>query len=134
MSGETSDFWQDHSLEFLEMAFGNRHRERLTNADGYGQNTGDCGDTVEIFLMMEGESIGHASFDVDGCLHTAACANTVVTMIQGKTPAQAWEMTPERVIDYLKTLPPESEHCAELAVGALFLALSDFEKRLDLRN
>ncbi len=42
---------------------------------------------------------------------------------------KAWEVTPELVIEYLKTLPQESYHCAELAVGALYLALTDFKKR-----
>jgi nitrogen fixation NifU-like protein len=35
----------------------------------------------------------------------------------------AWEITPEDVVAYLETLPPENMHCAELAVGALYLAL-----------
>jgi len=134
MSEENSDFWQQHSIEFLEMAFGYDNRERLSDPDGYGKNTGDCGDTVEVFLMMEGESISHAAFDVEGCMNTAACANTVVSMVQGKTLAEAWEISPEQVITYLKTLPEESEHCAELAVGALYKAIADFEKRLQLRN
>lgn len=134
MSKERSDFWQEHSLEFLEMAFGHKNRERLSNPDGHGKNTGDCGDTVEIFLMMEDETVSYASFDVDGCLNTAACANTVVNMVIGRNPAEAWEVTPEQVISFLQTLPDESEHCAELAVGALYLALSDFEKRVKLRN
>lgn len=134
MSGEKSDFWQDHSLEFLEMAFGHNNRERLSNPDGYGKNIGDCGDTVEIFLMMEGETVSYAAFDVDGCMNTTACANTVVNRVIGKTLAEAWAISPEQVRDYLKTLPEESEHCAELAVGALYLAISDFEKRIELRS
>ncbi len=134
MSEEDSKFWQEHSLEYLEMAFGQDHRERLTNPDGYGKNTGDCGDTVEIFLMMEGESIGYAAFDVDGCVNTAACANTIVKMVAGKTITEAWEISPEQIQTYLKTLPEESEHCAELAVGALYQAISDFEKRLEIRS
>lgn len=134
MSEENSDFWQKHSIEFLEMAFGYDNRERLSDADGYGKNTGDCGDTVEIFLMMEDESISYAAFDVDGCMNTAACANTVVNMAIGRPLGKAWEISPEQVISYLKTLPDESEHCAELAVGALYKAISDFKKRLELRN
>jgi hypothetical protein len=30
---DTTDFWQDHSLTFLEMAFRADHRERLEQAD-----------------------------------------------------------------------------------------------------
>ncbi|MFH2132189.1 MAG: iron-sulfur cluster assembly scaffold protein [bacterium] len=134
MSEKENDFWQDHSLEFLEMAFGQDNRERIANPDGYGKNVGDCGDTVEIFLLVEGEMIQHAAFDVDGCLNTAACANTVVQMVLGRPLAEAWDISPEQVIAYLQTLPAGSAHCAELAVGALYLAVSDFEKRIQVRN
>ncbi len=44
------DFWQDHSLHYLEMAFRTDKREIINNPDGYGKRTGSCGDTVEIFL------------------------------------------------------------------------------------
>jgi nitrogen fixation NifU-like protein len=40
----------------------------------------------------------------------------------------AWEITPEAIIDYLETLPPEHAHCAELSVGAFYLALSNFQE------
>jgi len=49
-------------------------------------------------------------------------------LIEGKDVAFAWELTPDDVINYLKTLPSENAHCAELAVGALYLALQNFQK------
>jgi len=124
------DFWQKHSLEYLKMAFNENHRERISHPDGYGRNTGDCGDTVEIFLTLDQGIIKHASFDVDGCLNTAACAATVVEMVQGKPLEEIWDVTPETVVDYLKTLPEHDLHCAELAVGALYLATTDYEQKL----
>ncbi|MBT7698322.1 MAG: iron-sulfur cluster assembly scaffold protein, partial [Desulfobacterales bacterium] len=33
-----------------------------------------------------------------------------------------------KVIDFLGTLPPHEHHCAELAVGAFYLALSNYEE------
>ena len=38
---------------------------------------------------------------------------------------EAWEITPETVANFLETLPADHYHCAELAVGTLYLALSD---------
>ena len=32
------------------------------------------------------------------------------------------------VVKYLETLPPENNHCAELAVGAMYLALRNFQE------
>ncbi len=118
------DFWQDHSLRFLEMAYRTDKIERIENPDGYGKRTGQCGDTIEIFLIIRDGRIHSASFYADGCLNTIACSNTVVSMIEGKTIAQAWEITTEDVVNYLETLPSNEAHCAELAVGALYIALS----------
>jgi nitrogen fixation NifU-like protein len=121
------DFWQDHSCNFLEMAFRHDRRERLDNPDGYGKRTGECGDTVEIFLTVREGRIQTAAFDTNGCLHTTACANTVVEMAAGRPPETAWEITPEAVGAFLETLPRDHFHCAELAVGALYLALASLK-------
>ncbi|MDJ0782814.1 MAG: iron-sulfur cluster assembly scaffold protein [Desulfosarcinaceae bacterium] len=119
------DFWQDHSLRYLEMAFRTDRRERLAGPDGYGKKTGACGDTVEFFLQLKGEHIAAMAYESQGCLNTNACANTVIHLVEGRTLAAAWELTPERVAAYLESLPPDHLHCAELAVGALYLALAN---------
>jgi hypothetical protein len=70
----TSDFWQDHSLTFLEMAFRTDCRERLDKPDGYGKKVGDCGDTVEFFINLDGDILGTLAYDINGCLNTNADA------------------------------------------------------------
>jgi len=120
-----NDFWNKHSEHYLEMAFRTDRCEIVTNPDGYGKNTGDCGDTIEIFLTVANGRIQWVSFDTDGCINTRACANTVAEMVEGKNISDAWSITTEEVISYLETLPEESFHCAELAVGALYLALTN---------
>ena len=128
MAEQTFDFWNDHSLEFLEMAMNRDHQERIENPDGYGRRTGDCGDTVEFFLHQQDGRISSISYDANGCMNTHACANTVVTLAQGKSVDRAWNIRFEDVIGYLQTLPEQEFHCAELAVGAFYLALNDLEK------
>jgi nitrogen fixation NifU-like protein len=119
------DLRKDHSLRYLEMAFKTEKRERIQSPDGYGKRTGECGDTIEMFLTMDDDVIRSASFDADGCMNTVACANTVVWMAEGRTVSQAWRIKAEDVVNYLETLPEKEFHCAELAVGALYLALSN---------
>lgn len=127
MDEKPFDFWQDHSSEFLTMAFSTNHRERISNPDGRGKKTGDCHDTVEMFVVVRSDKIESVSFDLDGCLHTNACANTVAHLAMGRSVEDAWEITPEAVADYLKTLPADHFHCAQLAVGAFYLALADYQ-------
>jgi len=118
-------FLQDHSLTYLEMALKTDRIERITNPDGYGKRTGDCGDTVEFFLNCKNNIIESVSFCVQGCMNTTACCNTVAGFIEGKSIKSAWDISPDQVNSFLETLPENHFHCAELAVGALYLALTD---------
>ena len=125
MEQSNMDFWQQHSLNFLEMALRNDKREALANPDGYAKRARQCGDTVEIFLTIRDRRIVNAAFETNGCLYSVACANTVVHLAEGMSVQEAWEINPERVADYLETLPKEEFHCARLAVQTLHLALAD---------
>jgi nitrogen fixation NifU-like protein len=127
---ESQDFWNVHSLTLIEMAYEAGSRERLENPDGYGTRTGVCGDTVEFFIMVdENECLSSISFDFDGCVYTAACCNSVVRLGQGHLVDNAWNITDEMVKQYLQTLPEDHYHCAELCVGAFYLALTDYQKK-----
>ena len=127
MTEKNLDFFNDHSRQFLEMALDHQRSEMIKHPDGYGKNTGECGDTIEIFLMIRDNRIEHVSFITDGCINTHACANTVAHMVEGKTVSDAWKITHDTVIDFLETLPQEFYHCAELAVGALYLSLKNYQ-------
>ena len=122
------DFWQEHSLHYLEMAFRTDRREVIKQPDGYGKRTGDCGDTVEMYLTVSKDRIQSVSFETNGCLSTSACANTVAELAEGKQVEEAWQIIPDDVVDYLETLPPQNTHCAELAVGAFYLALRNYQE------
>lgn len=125
MTREPLDFWQDHSIKYLEMAFKTNRMEPLEAPDGIGRHTGDCGDTVELSLKLRDTTIVQIAFQVQGCINTVASANAVAELIEGRPIGDAWELTPEKVIEFLETLPRGHHHCAELAVGALYRALAD---------
>ncbi|MDM8538116.1 iron-sulfur cluster assembly scaffold protein [Desulfobacterales bacterium HSG17] len=128
MNSDSENFWQHHSLHYLEMAFSADRLGTLANPDGHAKKTGDCGDTVEFFLAIREDTIQSISFVTQGCMNTNACANTVASMVENKHIDEAWGVTPEKVVEYLETLPAESVHCAELSVGTLYLALTDYQK------
>ncbi len=122
---EEFNFWQDHSLEFLEMALKRDFQERVDHPDGYGTMTRECGDTIEFFLMEKKGRLHSISYDTRGCSYSNACANTVIFLAQNRLVPDAWKITYEDIVNYLKTLPTHEEHCAKLAVGAFYLALRD---------
>ena len=119
---------ENHSARFLEMALRSDKRGCTAKPDGHGKRTGQCGDTIEFFLTVQRDRLQSISFDADGCMNTVACANTVIHLAEGKTIAEAWEINAEDIITYLETLPLEENHCAELAIGAFYLALTNLQE------
>jgi nitrogen fixation protein NifU and related proteins len=128
MNDNDFNFWQHHSIRYLEAALDCTRHEILKNPDAYAKKTGECGDTIEFFLSIEDNHIQSIAFSTDGCLNTNACANALSSLCEGKSVEESWAITPEAVIDYLETMPVEEIHCAELAVGAFYLALASHQK------
>lgn len=129
MNNTEATFWQTHSMKFLECAFRSDRQEKLTHADGHGKKTGECGDTIEFFLMIKEDRIETMSYAVNGCLNTNACANAIIDLLEGRKTDKAWDLDPEDVANYLESLPEDHFHCAELAIGALYLALADAREK-----
>jgi nitrogen fixation protein NifU and related proteins len=123
------DFWNDHSTEYLGMAYMWDRRKTLDNPDGFGQKTGDCGDTITMYLKVQEGKVKQLCFELDGCINTNACCNVVASMVENKPVAEGWNITSDQVIAFLQTLPGDHLHCAELAVGTYYLTLADYEKK-----
>ncbi len=96
---------------------------RLAKPGAHATVLGWCGDTMEIYLRLNGEKIEEASFMTDGCGPTVACGSMLTTMVQGMSLKEAERIRPEQLIDALDGLPEESVHCAELAVTTLRKAI-----------
>ncbi len=122
-----NDFWNDHSLTFLEMAMKRDFQETVHTSDGYGKASRECGDTIEFYLMADKGRLTAISYDIRGCLFTHACANTIIALAQNTNRAEAARITEADIISYLKTLPEKEHHCAALALKAFNLALSSLK-------
>jgi nitrogen fixation NifU-like protein len=120
----------EHSERFIEMASRTNRLGVLQKPDGYGKRVGDCGDTIELYLSVRGGRIAMITFQIQGCLNTNACANTLAYLVEGRSVADSWQVTPENVTDFLESLPPDHAHCAELVVGAFYHALNDYNASL----
>ena len=96
---------------------------RMPEPDARGIVRGWCGDTMEIYLRLDGEKIQAATFMTDGCGPTVACGSMLTKMVTGKSLEDADEILPEDLLEVLGGLPEENVHCAELAVSTLHNAL-----------
>lgn len=118
----------EHSPRYQEMVARTDRYGALEQADGHGQASSHCGDKIDFYLRLRGEQVQLITFQVRGCLHMVACGNTVVSLVEGKTLAEAWQLQARDIIDFLQTLAEEQHHCADLAVRALFAALADGQR------
>ncbi len=127
MEQQDKDFFNKHSSNFLAMALAYEKDKKDEEYNCFGEKTGDCGDTVKFYLIIEDSIIKHIYFEVFGCLNTRACANTISTFAEGKSIEEAWKVTPEGIIAFLETLPYDHHHCAELSCGAFYRALNSYK-------
>lgn len=107
----------------LREAHNPRNMGRMGDADLHGVVHGWCGDTMEIFVCLDGERIEEATFITDGCGATVACGSMLTRMITGMRLEEAEWVLPEDLIKALDGLPEEHLHCAGLAVSTLQNAL-----------
>ena len=128
MDQTTAEFWENHSVRFLQMVVGTDKRGSIDNADGYGNAGRECGDSLEIFLNVEDDTIRSAYFETDGCFYTVACGNAVVHLVEDRTVEEALALTTSDIVEYLETLPEAEIHCAEMAIRSLRLALADLRE------
>ncbi len=115
-----------YSAKVIEEAYTPTNLGRMAGPDAYGIVHGWCGDTMEVYLRLNGARIKEATFMTDGCGPTVACGSVLTTMVRGMSLEEAGEISPETLIAALDGLPEESLHCAELAVSTLRCALESY--------
>ena len=115
-----------YSDAVIEHSMNPRNLGDLEGADGSARITGPCGDTMSMWLKVEGDTIINASFLTDGCGTTIASGSMVTEMAKGKSVAEAQKISQQDVLDALGGLPEESQHCALLAVNTLKAAITDY--------
>lgn len=118
-----------YSTKVLEQARNPENLGRMEAPDAHAIITGWCGDTMEIYLRLNGNTIQEATFLTDGCGPSVACGSMLTTMVQGMALNAANRIDPADLILALDGLPEESAHCAELAVNTLRQAIDNGQRK-----
>ena len=87
----------------------------MRNASSRARYKGPCGDTVEIWLRIDGGKIRKATYMSDGCSYSNACCSTAAKLAEGMTPDEAKNMTQADVLEKVGPVPKDHQHCALLA-------------------
>ena len=105
---------------------------RMHHADSSAQITGICGDTIEIYIKVDGGRIVDIHFMTDGCGATIACGSRGTKMAKGKTLSEIKKMNDKDLIEALEGLPDDNLHCARLTMAAIHRAINKYEEQQGL--
>lgn len=101
----------------------------LSDADQVSELTGECGDTMKVYLKLEGDQIKDAKFQVLGCPGAVAAAMATVDLVKGKTLKESLSVNDRDVFCELKKIPDQKLHCIRLAVKTLQKAIADYSQK-----
>ncbi len=108
---------------YSEKAYGHavnpRNMGNFEDANGYGEHTDSHGDGMQVWLKIEDDVVKRAGFWAKGCTTLVAAGSAMTELVTGLTVSEIMELTPEKIIETLEGLPPGTEHCADIAIGAL---------------
>ncbi len=126
---------QEQIFDEARDAYGEKGFERWHNPrfngkmefpDGHSRITGECGDTMEIFLKFENDHVKQASYFTDGCASSSICGSFAAELAIGKDPDELTDISGVTVLEKIGRLPASDRHCADLAAATLQEALSDY--------
>ena len=86
----------------------------LPDADQITEMTGQCGDTMKVYLKLENGRIKDAKIQVLGCPGAVASAMAAMDLIKGKTLKEAMAITDRDIFRMLEDIPDQKQHCIRL--------------------
>ena len=115
-----------YSKKTLEYASNPSNIGRMNDASGSAWIKGTCGDTMEVYLIIENNKITDAKFFTDGCIATHACGSAITELVINKTIDEILSISPKNIINSLEGLQKKNIHCSILAVSTLYKAITDY--------
>jgi tRNA-specific 2-thiouridylase len=84
---------------------------------------GACCDRIRFAVALDGERVGDAGFEADGCGAATAAGSAAVTLVRGQPVLDAARVGASEIASELGGLSPGKLHAAELAADVLARAL-----------
>jgi nitrogen fixation NifU-like protein len=132
---EFIDHLQNEIFEDAKKALGERGFDRWRNPkwngrmdspDGHGRVTGECGDTMEIYLKFENNRVSRASYFTDGCASSMVSGSFAAELTLGRDSDELADITAETILNAIGRLPEKDLHCATLAARTVQEALTHY--------
>ncbi len=114
-----------YSETYIEHSMEPRNVGSLDHADGHAEIHGTCGDTMEMWLKVQGGTIVQTGFITTGCGAMVASGSLVTELAKGKTLDEAQQIESQDILDAFSGLPEENQNCALIAADTLKAAIRD---------
>lgn len=99
---------------------------RLEGADGYAKLTGDCGDTMEMYVRIQDNQVSQVGYYTDGCSSSSIAGSFAAELATGRGFTEVLDLRGDDVLQEIGRFPESEEHCAHLAVRTLQEALNTY--------
>lgn len=106
-----------------------RFNGRMAEPDGAARITGECGDTMELYLKFCDGRVSQASYFTHGCASSSVSGSFAAELTIGKTPEELTDITGKTVLEAIGRLPKEDHHCTTLAARTIQAALDNYMGR-----
>ncbi len=121
-----ADMRRIYTETVIDHAMNPRNVGSIPDADGFGEVTGSCGDTMKMWLRIKNNTVANATFWSDGCGTSFAAGSMITELVKGREVAEALKITQDDVLNALGGLPEESVHCALLSANTLREAVKSY--------
>lgn len=119
-----------YSKEVMEHFLRPKNAGRMDNPSGVGMiGDPECGDSLQLFIRVDGERISDVKYLIRGCPAAMAVASALSELAMGRLVEDALFITDDDVVEVLGGLPEIKLHCSNLGASALQLALKDYYER-----
>jgi Mrp family chromosome partitioning ATPase len=106
-----------------------RHYNAHARLEGAG------GETLEVWIRLDGVKVIQASFTTDGDETSLACGSIAAHLSQGMNLGEVRHIRPQNVVETLgQPDNADAPRCAGLALAAFAKALADYEKALKAKE
>ena len=107
-----------------------RNVGEIEDANAVGEaGSGQCGDSMSLYLKIEDDKIQDAKFMTFGCGAAIASSSMMTELLKGRSIDDALNLTNSEVLKALGGLPEAKIHCSIMAEEAVRSAIEDYRKR-----
>jgi nitrogen fixation NifU-like protein len=115
-----------YSEKAITYFFDKKNMGSLPDADQVSELTGQCGDTMKIYLNVDNKKIKDAKIQVLGCPGAVASAMAALEWIKGKTLKEVQSLQDRDIFRMLENIPDQKQHCIRLTNKTIQKAVEEY--------